>query len=57
PEQVAETLGVSLKTLAAWRSTGRHSLPFVRCGGRVRYSRTDLDTWLDKHTVCRSASK
>ena len=46
PEQAALALGLSVKTLAAWRSTGRHSLPFIRCGGRIRYRRADLAAWL-----------
>ena len=42
PEQVAKELPLSTKTLATWRSTGRHSLPFLRCGGRIRYRRCDV---------------
>lgn len=46
PEQAAAVLGLSVKTLATWRSTGRHALPFIRCGARIRYQRADLDAWL-----------
>lgn len=46
PEQAALVLGVSDKTLATWRSTGRYALPFLRCGARIRYRRTDLLAWL-----------
>jgi len=46
PEQAALVLGLSAKTLATWRSTGRHSLPFIRCGARIRYHRNDLVQWL-----------
>lgn len=46
PEQAAQLLGLSLKTLATWRSTGRHALPFIRCGARIRYRRSDLAAWL-----------
>ncbi|HEK0908018.1 helix-turn-helix domain-containing protein [Pseudomonas soli] len=50
PEQAAQLLGLSVKTLATWRSTGRHSLPFIRCGARIRYQRTELVAWLaDRH--------
>jgi len=50
PEQAAQLLGLSVKTLAAWRSTGRHALPFIRCGARIRYQRTELVAWLaDRH--------
>jgi excisionase family DNA binding protein len=46
PERAAAELGLSVKTLATWRSTGRHALPFIRCGSRIRYRRADLDSWL-----------
>lgn len=46
PEEAALHLGVSSRTLATWRSTGRHALPYVKVGARVRYRRQDLDTWL-----------
>lgn len=46
PEQAGQVLGLSVKTLAAWRSTGRQALPFIRCGARIRYRRADLDAWL-----------
>lgn len=47
PEQAAQVLGLSVKTLATWRSTGRQALPFIRCGGRVRYRRSDVAAWLE----------
>lgn len=47
PEQAAQVLGLSVKTLATWRSTGRHALPFIRCGARIRYQRTALAAWLE----------
>ncbi|HGY2299784.1 TPA: helix-turn-helix domain-containing protein [Pseudomonas putida] len=46
PEQAAQLLGLSVKTLATWRSTGKHALPFTRCGARIRYQRTELVAWL-----------
>ncbi|MDP3845523.1 MAG: helix-turn-helix domain-containing protein [Pseudomonas sp.] len=46
PEQAALVLGLSDKTLATWRSTGRYALPFLRCGARIRYRRDDLANWL-----------
>lgn len=50
PEQAAQTLGLSVKTLATWRSTGRHALAFIRCGARIRYRRADLLAWLERRT-------
>lgn len=50
PEQVAEALGVSPKTLNVWRCTGRYNLPFVKVGSRVRYRRADVEAFLERRT-------
>jgi excisionase family DNA binding protein len=50
PIEAAQFLSLKVKTLAVWRSTGRHALPFIRCGGRIRYRRSDLEAWMaDRH--------
>ncbi|HTN32266.1 MAG TPA: helix-turn-helix domain-containing protein [Pseudomonas sp.] len=46
PQQAAQALGVSARTLAAWRSTGRQDLPFVKVGRLVRYRALDVADWL-----------
>ncbi|MFG0851619.1 helix-turn-helix domain-containing protein [Pseudomonas sp. FYR_2] len=51
PEQASQLLGLSVKTLATWRSTGKHALPFIRCGARIRYQRTELVAWLTGRSV------
>ncbi|WP_154232530.1 helix-turn-helix domain-containing protein [Pseudomonas syringae] len=51
PEQTAMALGLSSKTLATWRSTGRHALPFIRCGSRIRYQRSKLLSWLSSRQL------
>lgn len=51
PEQAAMALGLSTKTLATWRSTGRHALPFIRCGSRIRYQRSKLVNWLSSRQL------
>lgn len=48
--QVAEKIDVSTSTLGSWRSTGRHALPFIKIGGKVRYRASDLDAWLASRT-------
>lgn len=55
PEQAAEYLGLEPQTLAIWRSTGRYSLPFVKCGRLVRYKQSDLDKFVARRTVGASA--
>lgn len=47
PAQAANIVGMATRTLAAWRSLGRHSLPYLKVGGRVRYRRQDVEAWLN----------
>ncbi|HFK2319182.1 excisionase family DNA binding protein [Pseudomonas aeruginosa] len=49
PERAAHALGVSIRTLASWRSTGRHALPYVKIGRLVRYREHDVHDWLQSH--------
>lgn len=51
PKQTSETIGVQLQTLAAWRSSGRYGLPFVRVGRLIRYRRSDVQAWLESRRV------
>ena len=52
PTEAAAYIGSTPKTLAKWRSTGRHSIPFLKFGtGRrasIRYDRNDLDAFLNR---------
>lgn len=47
PKEVAEMLGVNENTLYKWRAAGEGP-PFMRLseGGRVRYERETLRTWM-----------
>lgn len=49
--QAAVYLGVEPATLTMWRSTKRYPLRYVKVGRHVRYSKSDLDAFLDKRTV------
>ena len=50
-EEVAELTGLSVETLAQWRSQLR-GIPFVKISRNcVRYRQTDLDCWLAERTV------
>lgn len=55
PNQVAAALALSNKTLAAWRSSGRNPLPFLRLGSRVRYRSEDVLAWLESR-MCTAAT-
>lgn len=50
-EQVAEITGLSVETLAQWRSQ-RKGVPFIKLSRNcVRYRGEDLDRWLDERIV------
>jgi excisionase family DNA binding protein len=50
PKQVAEMLGVPIGTLANWRYQARGPA-FVKVGRHVRYRRSDVAAWIDRHVV------
>ncbi len=51
PEEVAHLLGLSVETLAQWRSQ-RKGIPFVKLSRNVvRYLQVDLDSWIAERTV------
>ena len=52
PEHAAHALSVSIRTLAAWRSRGRHALPYVKVGRLVRYRESDIADWLQANLHC-----
>ncbi len=56
PEQAAQLLGMSDRTLATWRSTGRHALPYIRVGGRIRYSKAALTAWFQSRQRTSTAT-
>jgi len=55
PAEVSDLLGVEVQTLAAWRSSGRHELPFLKIGRKVAYSRRAVEAWLSQRTVTSCA--
>ena len=54
--EAAAVLCVSPGTLSVWRSTGRYGLPFVKVGRNVRYSRSELEAWLESRTRITGAT-
>ncbi len=57
PAEVANHLRVDEETLAAWRCTGRQSLPFVRLGSRlVRYRASDVARFVADHLCIGEAA-
>ena len=45
-KQVADQLGISNRTLQAWRYRGGHTPPFLKVGRAVRYRPGDVRSWL-----------
>ena len=49
--EVTALIRMAPGTLANWRSTQTHTIPFVRIGARVRYRRRDVEAWIEQHLV------
>jgi hypothetical protein len=49
-EEAAYVLDLEPESLAVFRSTGRHQIPFIKIGRNVRYRRSDLEAWLISRT-------
>jgi len=49
--QAAEFLNVRPQTLSIWRCLGRYHLPYVKVGRLVRYTRADLEKFIESRTV------
>jgi len=45
-EDVSEILGVSVGTLAVWRTTKRYNLPYVKSGRLIRYREEDVQAFI-----------
>lgn len=50
PEQAADYLSVTTRTLANWRCLGFPNLPFCRLGRSIKYRIVDLDAYIAKHS-------
>ena len=46
-EQVSEILGISVGTLAVWRTTKRYNLPYVKSGRLIRYREQDVQAFIN----------
>lgn len=45
-KEAAAYLGVSERTLAIWKCTGRYNLPVVKIGRLAKYRRSDLEAFI-----------
>ena len=57
PKETGGLLGVSVETLATWRSTGRYPLKYVKVGKLVRYRQADVEEFINSRIQgCEDAS-
>ncbi|GGY61541.1 hypothetical protein GCM10011613_01180 [Cellvibrio zantedeschiae] len=49
-DQAAEYLSVKPQTLAAWATTGRYDLPFIKIGRKVFYALDELESFIERRT-------
>lgn len=57
PKHTAFALGVSVRTLSAWRSAGSQTLPYVKVGRLIRYRAQDVQAWLKNRLQTAVASQ
>jgi len=53
--EAAERLGVSKAALEAWAHRGKPELPYIKCGGAVRYKESDIENFLATRTATSAA--
>ena len=49
-QQVSDLLGVPVKTLQAWRHYMKGP-NYVKYGRHIRYKKTDIENFLNEHTI------
>ena len=49
-EEAAQYLNTTVGTLNTWRHHGKHKIPYIKWGNRIRYKKHDLDAWISAHT-------
>ena len=55
PEELADNLGISPRTLAAWRKS-RTGPAYIRSGGRIYYTSTAVMDWLQSLPVTHTTN-
>jgi excisionase family DNA binding protein len=54
-DEAAELVGLSVRTLQAWRSRGVGPA-YVHVGRKVRYRLSDINRWISANTVTHGAA-
>lgn len=48
-EEVAAYLGIAVRTV--YRKVQQRAIPHIKAGGMLRFSRKQVDAWLEENTV------
>ena len=48
-QQAAAMLGCKATTLAIWKCTNRHALPYIKIGKNIRYRVSDIKDFIEKN--------
>lgn len=50
-KEASRYLHIKISTLAVWRTNKTYNIPYTKCGGKILYKITDLDSWLNSRTI------
>ena len=50
PKEFSKLVGVSVGTLAVWRTHKNPDIPYTKLGGKVLYHIDDINDWMQSHT-------
>jgi len=54
-DEAADKLATTKATLANWRSTGHHNIPYLKLGedqqSAVRYVEEEIDKWIESKLI------
>lgn len=56
-KQASDYLQISIGTLAVCRCNKTYPIPYYKCGGRIRYLKSDLDAWLNTRTFNKEGGR
>lgn len=50
-KQISEMLNVTEGTIAVWRSSNRHDIPYIKLGKKILYDPERIQEWLKSKSV------
>lgn len=49
--EVAKYIHSTVASMNSMRHYGRLDIPYIKIGNRIRYRKSDVDAWIDTHTI------